>query len=237
MKNQPEKHDHCPNQLEIIIIGINHETREALAFHPACKQWDCPYCAERNKEGWVYRGLKGAVLLVDEGLTLEFVTITSRPYTTANSSRYFFSQNWPKLARRAKYHTEKKSGQKWAYFLIPEQHKTGRLHAHLIAATHLCERWWKDNAYKCGLGYIANVQEVEHPAFTVAYVTKYLAKSIEYTEWPKGFRRVRTSRNWPAVDKLELPGWIWSEHNDDSADWSLHALREYGYRVVDKRRE
>jgi hypothetical protein len=227
--------DSCPSPLKINVIGINSDLKRAIIFNPRCKKWSCPYCAELNAESWRFVGFRGASLLVSEGLTLRFITVTSRPYATPNQSLHYFAQNWPKLVRRANYHTNKVEGQKWSYYLIPEQHKTGVLHAHLIASTNLKTRWWKDNAYACGFGYMAESEPISEPALAIGYINKYLSKSIQYTRWPKGFRRVRTSRNWPKEPSQIMPGWEWSTHSDESAWFEYYLLKDYGYDVRDNR--
>ena len=110
--------------------------KKALIFNPRCKQWTCPSCAEQNKSDWLHVGLKGALELSASGLQLSFVTVTSRGYATPNKSLYFFKENWPNLMRRARYHTQKSPGGKFAFFLIPERTKAGVLHAHMKRTGH-----------------------------------------------------------------------------------------------------
>lgn len=225
----------CQSPLKINIIGVNQVAKQAIIFNPRCKKWDCPFCAGLNTEGWLHRGLRGAMEIAAEGRELRFVTLTSKPYATPNMSIYFFKLNWPKLVRRAAYHTKKVNGQSWAFLLIPEQHKTGRLHCHMIASTHLKSKWWKDNANSTGFGYMAKSDEIDHPAKVAGYVVKYLAKSVEFQYWPKGFRRVRTSRNWPKELPEIRPDWDFESHNDDEAMIEKYNLTKAGYKITDKR--
>lgn len=229
-----EAEEGCSSPLKINVIGINRDQKKAIIFNPRCKKWDCPYCAQLNAESWTYKGFRGASLLTMEGQNLRFVTLTSRPYATPNQSIHYFSENWPKLSRRAAYHTKQQEID-WSYFMIPEQHKTGVLHAHLIAVTPLTTKWWKDNAYKTGFGYMADSKPIGEPALVVGYITKYLSKSIQYNRWPKGFRRVRTSRNWPMPPPEIMPGWEWSTHDDESAWFEYYLLQDCGFDVRDKR--
>jgi len=233
--NENTSEKECISPLKITVVGINHDQKKAILFNPRCKSWDCPYCAEQNKQDWLLRGFRGAALLAQDGLELRFITLTSRPYATPTKSLYYFQQNWPKLVRRAAYHTNKIDGKAWHFFLIPEQHKTGVLHAHMIATTYLKTKWWKDNAYKTGFGYMAKSDQIKEPALVVGYITKYLGKSIEYTQWPKGFRRVRTDRSWPKTPEIPTPGWEWATHNDESAWFEFYLLTDYGYEISDRR--
>lgn len=230
-----EKKNQCERPLNITLVGVNKEQKKALFFHPRCKQWDCEYCQELNRDWWVWVGMRGASLLLSEGIEMSFITLTSRAYSTPNKSIHFMKQNWPKLVRRAKYHTEKKAGQKWAYMLIPERTKAGILHAHLIACTTLSSHWWHDNGYATGFGFSNEAEPIDHAGGAAKYISKYLGKDMLHTGWPKGFRRVRTSRNWPKPDRLSLPGWEWSKHSDESAWFEYYLLKDYGYDVKDKR--
>ena len=82
---------------------------------------------------------------------------------------------------------------------------------------------------------MVDVDFIQQAVAAAAYVTKYLAKSLEFTRWPKGFRRVRTSRNWPTLDALPLPGWEYGAHDEQSAWWEYYYLQDLGYRVTDHR--
>jgi hypothetical protein len=94
------------------------------------------------------------------------------------------------------------------YIMVPERHRDGRLHIHALTDTPLTTRWWKDNGAGCGLGYIAEEEAVRSAGMAAGYVAKYLAKMLAGHGWPRGFHRVRTSRNWPReVQEKELPGW------------------------------
>ena len=229
----------CENLGTMVVIGKNASTKEALVFCPRCKLWSCDYCAELNKDYWIHQATRGSILLVAEGATLQFITLTSRPYATPASSLYFFSQNWPKLRKRASDQTkawEPFTGIKWSYFLVPERHKTGVLHVHLIAATHLeGAKWWHDNAYKSGFGYQTKVEPIIDPAGASHYISKYLHKGAGKEDWPKGFRRVRHSQNWPVTKEKPLEGWDWITVGEGQVWQEKEALIDMGFNVRDNR--
>lgn len=231
--------ENCPNTKNIFVFGVNQEQKSALIFHPRCKLWSCDFCAELNKEYWIAQASRGAIIITSEGRELQFVTLTSRGYTTPNSSLWFFKQNWPKLSRRIKYHTAKdseKSGAEWAYFLVPERHKSGIAHFHLLAATSIgSASLWKKHAFASGFGYIKDVQNDITPARVVDYVTKYLHKGMGAENWPTGFRRVRHSNNWPISHEKPLVGWDWKTYSQArTVWWEKMALLNMGYEVIDK---
>lgn len=229
----------CQNAGDIVIFGKRKETKTAMLFNPKCNSWDCEQCFGEKKENWIHQAARGASVLQSGGADLQFITLTSRGYTTPVSSLHFFRQNWPKLRKRAAYLTngwEAWSGYKWAYFLVPERHKSGVLHAHLIAATHICgERWWKDNAYKSGFGYQVDIVEMVDPKACAGYVAKYLHKDAGGLDWPKGFMRVRHSQNWPISRPKKDEEWEWATYKNPNTIWTeKHALLDMGWKVIDK---
>lgn len=171
---------------------------------------------------------------------MQFVTLTSRGYATPASSLYFFKQNWPKLNRRLKYHTDKWQkhlGYEWAYFLVPEHHKSGVAHFHLLAATHFrTQKSWKEFAFETGFGWKVDVQPLVDPKGAAQYVSKYLHKGQGAEQWPKGFMRVRHSRNWPMSTEAPMPGWEWVTYKNDDTVWlEKNALINLGWEVIDNR--
>jgi len=108
---------------------------------------------------------------------------------------YVWPDAWTKLSRRLRYHYP---GIKYA--LLPEQHLDGRLHIHAIASNNVRQRWLKDNARSCGLGFMNESEPIANPKDAIPYVLKYLNKAIEHTDWPNRFRRVRTSIRWPKLE-------------------------------------
>ena len=139
------------------------------------------------------------------GQSLSFLTLTSHEQLTVTGSLKVWPKAWKKLRQRANY---KLHG--FQYILIPERHKSGKLHIHALETGNFGQKWWKDNGRECGLGYIANEGTARTAGGAAMYVTKYLTKSLESTVWPKGLRRIRTTRSWPQLPTPEpLPDWQW----------------------------
>lgn len=229
----------CPNTLNVIVFGMNKEKRTAMIFNPKCNSWNCEACFEEKKVHWIHQAARGSAILQEQKADLQFITLTSRGYTTPVSSVKFFRDNWPKLRKRAADLTngwEPWSGYRWAYFLVPERHKSGVLHAHLIAATHIAgKRWWKDNAYASGFGYQVDVIEMVDPKACANYVAKYLHKDAGGLPWPKGFMRVRHSQNWPISREKKDETWEWAVYKNKNTVWQeKHALIDMGWAVIDK---
>jgi hypothetical protein len=166
--------------------------------------------------------LTGGDSEIEDKPSASFLTLTSHGRLDAPRTVAVFGDAWNRLRGRAARRAP--NGQ---YYLIPERHLDGRLHVHAIETYNLGSRFWKDAAASCGLGYIAEEEEVRSARKAAWYASKYLAKSIEVIEWPKGFRRVRTSRGWPKLPELPPPlGWTFkplphgTRWQDDIAHWS-----------------
>ncbi|HEY9758875.1 MAG TPA: hypothetical protein V6C97_27145, partial [Oculatellaceae cyanobacterium] len=183
----------CTTPRRPFLRGVNHEERKAVFFQPRCKLWSCPYCAQVNRALWTARAYHGASVLAGDDEShpdvISFLTLTSNRKLGPDATMRVFSSAWIKLRHRA--HRSASQGQ---YLLIPERHKDGRLHAHAVETFNLGQRWWKDNSAECGLGFMVEEEEARTPGGAAYYVAKYLAKSLGVQNWPKGWRRVRTSR-------------------------------------------
>lgn len=212
-----------------MLLGINHEQRKAVIFRPRCKLWACPACAQTNKNLVTFRADHGAKLLAAQGHDLTFLTLTSHEKLRPEASINVFPKAWGKLRDRASY-----AAGGMQYFSVPERHKSRRVHAHLIVTAVLSKKWWKDNARACGMGYQSDVQEVAWLGGVGFYIAKYVGKSITGGDWPKGYRRYRTSKGWPKLPDLESdPAWEFEKLPQDAAiSHEMALLRRRGYTVA-----
>jgi hypothetical protein len=228
----------CPTTQQIVIMGRNEIEKKAVFFHPDCGQWDCPYCGEMKKAEWVHQAQRGSQILISGGNMMQFVTLTSKGGLTPGKSIYFFRQNFPKFRKRLSRITEKWSditGTQFAYFVVPERHKSGVLHMHGLFTTFMdLKRWYKDTANECGFGYMADVQNVETSGEAVGYITKYIGKDFGGITWPKGFMRVRHSLTWPIANPAKDELWDWLAIQEKDVWIEKNALIDLGYYVIDR---
>lgn len=198
----------CENALKIPLrIAVNHSDKKAVFYHPRCKQWSCPTCAAINAALWQYRAIHGVVTLGSKtgqnGENLDFVTLTPHERLSSAGTLAVWPKAWPKLRKRILYET---GG--FQFLAVPEAHKSGKMHMHMIVTAKLRKKWWKDNARQCGLGYQSDVKEVLNAGGVGGYVAKYLSKQLQNSNFPKGHRHVRTSQGWPKLPPLkEAEGW------------------------------
>lgn len=220
----------CNGKNRPYIIGRKSGEKRAILFQPDCGQWGCEYCAEKRKNEWFLRAFKGVSDFQSQGLNMAFLTLTSRGGSgrTRDAALIAFKVGWPKLRKRAKYEQGRLS-----YLLIPEQHKNGVIHAHVLANNELSQRWWKDNAYQSGLGYMVQIAPILDPAGGALYVVKYIGKQLECNTWPAGFRRVRVSQDWPTLQLTDgdpaMEYEVYSRLGD--AMWNVHLLQDAGFTV------
>jgi hypothetical protein len=190
----------CKRARGIWLVARSASQRKAIFFHPRCKMWNCPECSKAKAYAYGFRAAYGVQCFSSTDLRCDFVTLTSHRNLTQSQALWVLPQAWDKLRKRAQ-----RSGM-CAYFAVPELGaETGHVHVHLIVISldGLSERYWKDEAPSCGLGYINNSQEIYDDGINF-YVTKYILKGVAHSWFAPGARRVRMS-NWPA-EKRELPG-------------------------------
>jgi len=187
----------CTKNNRPYMVGWDSEVEMAYVFRPDCKCWNCAPCAARLRNRWTARAFEGVQAYISAGEEFKFVTLTSHERLVSfNQTLYVWPKAWKKLKDRVNYRVPG-----WHYILIPEQHRDGRLHVHLIASTDLGTRWWKDNARASGLGFKAEEEEFKagraEPGRAAAYVTKYLGKQLGVKAWPRYFHHIRTSQHFP----------------------------------------
>lgn len=200
-----EKGEYCKRKGRPFLFGLDRDAMSAYITRPNCGLWSCPHCGREKAREWQARIGWGAENLMAKGERLYFVTLTAMGWMSPHKTLENWRGNWPKLSSRLR----RAAGGKCEYVYVHERHKDGRLHTHFVTNASLGRRWWKDVPPSCGFGYMNDVQEVESSAGVAAYVSKYLVKSLR-ENWPKGWRRVSTSRSWPMPESGEL---------EDSRQW------------------
>jgi len=211
------------------LAAVNSDAATVVFFRPRCKQWSCPACAEINARAWSAVTFYGADALMQSGENLSFVTLTAHERLDRAAALVVWPGAWKKLSTRV--------ARAWGrpeYLLVPEQHKTGKMHVHLLTTCDAPARWWRDNARQCGLGYQVAVESLQDAKIGAWYVTKYLHKQAALNAWPRGFRRVRTSRGWPRPPASELAaGWVFGKlEKEDTLVGEIERYQGWGWAVA-----
>jgi len=174
-----------------LLIGWHSSGQYALVARANCDSWKCDECALRMANNWGVRAEMGTRLLIKQGYQVDFITITSHEkLPDFEATERVWRDAWGAL-----YNALKRKNNALAYLMVPERHKSGRMHIHGIWNAGVSQRWLKDNARSRGLGYQCKVIHISNSGGSAKYITKYVGKDL-HTDYPLRFRRVRCSNNW-----------------------------------------
>jgi len=221
----------CRNAKSPYLVGLSKAEHRAIVFQADCDLWECAECAERKKAKWVARAIIGSQEIFSAGTAVQFVTVTCHPSLRSFAATVaVFPHAWSLLYARMKRQQES-----FEYLMIMENHKNGRLHAHMLTSFQAKTRWWKDNARQSGFGYMAKESDkTVEPAKAGFYIGKYLFKQLQRDIYPRGYRRIRCSRLWPKLsgkprdENWQFYQWPKGTHIEQMAS----RLANQGYGVV-----
>lgn len=199
----------CSTEILPVMRAQSREKNTIYLYQARCKSWECPKCGPINKLTWIARISQGIDEYQSDGVVdWMFCTVTSHPKLKSQYRCLWVEPKaWKKLWSRIRYHHGKVS-----YVYIPELHKNGRVHWHMLMSGGIQKSWWKHHAPRCGFGYMFDSQPVVDGHNSVLYVSKELNKSLARTKWPRGLRRIRTNHHWP-----ELPNT--DDFQDEELNW------------------
>jgi len=209
----------CENPKSPILLLRLTDNRYML-MRADCKTYACPTCGKVRKSMHYLRILSGASELHESTeLPLCFVTLTSNPkLKTYAATKRVFPLAWKKLSMRWK-----REQSTLDYAMSFENHKDGRLHAHMIVLTTVSQHWIKDNAYQCGLGYMAKkriIRSDDNLKQHVGYVAKYATKHADGSAG----RNINYSQSYPKLSLLQ--------HNNILEIWRYETLAQ-ALQIVD----
>lgn len=196
-----------------------------------CGQWKCSRCSKKNAAKWAIRVIqhinnqeaRASEATKRTGVKHErhefrFWTLTLRPsIRTAKQGYDVLPRLWDNLRKAIQRYY---GNPLWQYIAFVEAHpKRAKIpHFHVITSlpvpyvkqarkdkngkVYLRRLRLKDLAYKCGFGFEAYDVPVSGRK-AANYVAKYASKGSD--EIPKGFRRVRASKHWDKLQKLDRP--------------------------------
>lgn len=232
-QQSPVEYTQCPKRGVPYLIGDSHETKQRKIIKARCKQWDCPFCAPINKSEHFNRIANGVALLDKQGYNFTFTTITCHERWRGHAASL---TNWRRnkdklLARFRRKHAAEYSYEP-EYVYIPETHADGTIHIHGLFSGQFSTRWFKDNARACGLGYMAESENIESVLQAINYCTKYLQKQMGIPSVSKGFRRINYSRGFPAAQRASSGlDWRMLEYSETIEHAILEGLVTHGYAV------
>jgi hypothetical protein len=226
----------CSKDTRPYLIGVNEENRVAILTRPDCKMWNCEACAARNARRWIARIINGCNKLGGEWF---FLTLTAAPQNRKYKSVDNLRDGWDRVYTciNALF---SRDGETPHYSRIWEQHEDGSFHLHAMLDVVMSKRWIKDTAFAAGLGHQADWRKIDNAGQAAGYMAKYTLKNATIArggvQWPKGLRRIETSRNWPKLPDLRVSEqweWIIKMTRDEQLQ-SAGRINTRGFEILDQ---
>lgn len=229
----------CTTPKRPYLTGYSIEHEKILMLKPPCKLWACPYCAARNAKRWIARIIHGCNNMDTENGWFMFTLTAHEKWRGLEKSVKNLRQGWKKL-----YNRMRREFGISKYVKVWEMHKDGTFHLHGLIDSIIPQRWLKNNARQCGMGYQVEIHKVDNAGQVAGYVAKYFMKS-EFEQnsgvsFPKGLRRIECSRNWIELPDLQADSdwqWIVNQTRDGQQQTAFNIKKSTGYKVVDMVKE
>jgi len=218
---------YCPSNAPLLVGTSPEHPGTWKVIKPTCGSWSCPYCRELNRASWTKRVYFGVKVGQARGYEISFLTLTAHENLTTLAATLAV---WPKIW--AKFSTRmRRAFDKPEYVRAAELHGNGRIHYHVVVWSNISKAWLKANLRSSGGGYMVDSKPVSSASGAAYYVTKYMAKSIDWGKaWPVGLRRINTSRGWPQVPDSdwgdEEDTWVWKTSISEIAQIEAQARRK-----------
>jgi len=191
----------------------------------SCNSWTCPRCGLLRAKEEYGRMVSGARQLADDGHKLYFHTFTCRGKELSKEQADDEYLLWTNRLLTTLRKDATKREHYWCYVQVTERQKRGHAHSHCIStyvpddaipyakgerlptgrrATHDClwSDYFRQRNVDAGLGVECDISEIRNPVAVAVYAAKYLFKEAQITEFGKGWRRIRYSRNFPKLPEI-----------------------------------
>ena len=236
----------CSENKRPFLVGVSETTKQIVLLRPPCKKWSCPSCAARLANRWIARIIR----YIDKNGHDDwwmFTLTAHEKWRGRTQSVRNLRGGWKRLYNRMRYEFGVKD-----YAKVWECHADGSFHLHGIIRNpndtlfwledyppifpHMTQRWLKDNARSCGMGYQVDFHNVENAGMVAGYIAKYFMKSETVGDYPKNMRRIEVSHGWDKLPDLrEKTVLTW--HIQDTRDGQLTRAQSYynrGFDIIDK---
>lgn len=203
----------CNKDSRPYLTGIGSDAKIAVLVRSECKMWNCPHCAAKNARRWIAR-IINHINKTDDAWQM-FTLTAHRNARTEYKSVLNLRQGWKKLYNRMRYEFGVSD-----YVKVWERHADDVMHLHgLVNNQSVNQRWLKDNATGCGMGYQVDMHAVDNAGQVAGYIAKYFMKSelVDASPFPKSLRRIEVSRSWTKLPDLTA---------DNKFSWLINSTRE-----------
>lgn len=233
-------YDECLNNAP--YFGYQIEGKRWGVVQGCCNDWNCPRCGQQRAREEYGRIVAGA-RIIGEKYPLYMLTITCRGREISHEEAENGYLCWTNKFLTRLRTSSKRSGKIWSYASVTERQSRQHPHSHYLtsycpddatpiakgepktyftsgeifpAKHNTLQSWSLEQAcVDCGLGRQYDISKLESVEGASRYVAKYLFKeTIFKTVWPKGWRRVRYSQNWPKLPSVKTDAMILMSNSD-----------------------
>lgn len=164
------------------------------------------------------RIVHGSRLLASEGKPLFFWTFTCRGRDLNLESADDNYYEWTNKALTNLRQKAKRQGQPWVYVQVTERQQRGAAHSHFVhtfapddsqvlqdskGRFSLESEGFINAVVAAGLGPQCQITVIETPEAVAHYISGYLEKHANSDLFPRSWRRVRWSKEWPDLPPFE----------------------------------
>jgi hypothetical protein len=206
-----------------------------------CNSWNCPRCGLHRAKTEYGRIVEGCRILSEQH-DLWFITITCRGKEMSREQAIDGYLGWANRLLTCWRQYAARHNQKWCYAAVTEHQKRGHPHSHILTTFTPPDirkgyktKWEIDgkmernsvqkeallsdyvhaSCIRAGLGSQYDISRVQNSEAASRYVAKYLFKNTIFSErWPKGWKRVRYSREFPKLPARSTNAFILLTHDD-----------------------
>lgn len=207
-----------------------------------CNDWTCPRCGQQRAREEYGRIVAGAREIAKSS-DLYLLTITCRGKEMDYETAQHGYLEWTNRLLTRLRSSAKRDSKPWAYASVTERQERNHPHSHFITtycpadciyipkggrkyfysqmvwfpAKHntLQSQYLERACVECGLGWQYDISRLESVEAGSRYAAKYLFKAdVFHTVWPKGWRRVRYSQNWPKLPEVQSTAIILLSNDD-----------------------
>jgi hypothetical protein len=219
----------CP-----LMVAFTQRGKAKILY---CGRWGCKHCAKRNAREWsqdVFYGIRNPKTPVKRW---HFWTLTMPPKYTKPSQAYSILPRIWDAFRKAIQRNQKRFT--FVAFVEGQPERSNMPHFHIITSNTIPKgkskrkdplTYIKDFAPRFGFGWRADDQLISGQK-AASYVSKYASKGCP--EIPKGFRRVRCSRDWVRKPKPPLDPYLVRGRNEQTQDYLMRVADASGVPLDD----
>lgn len=206
-----------------------------------CNHWECIRCGQMVAKKHYGRIVEGVRTIAQEN-EIYFITVTCRGLELSPEDARAGYLGWTHRLLRTMQQKHVRHGGKWFYVQVTELQKRGHPHSHILttfqphdlvegvkakfSTSNTSEKlveyedalrsdWLQEMVQKAGLGEQYDISAVRTVEAASRYVAKYMFKDSQFgAHFPKGWKRVRYSQNFPQLPQKKTDAFVLLSRDD-----------------------